>query len=69
MPTGPSKPHFAPPVIAERPSPPPRARAVSLEPLREQERQEAAKRRGFASTVMTRGGLGAAQTEKTRVLG
>ncbi len=69
MPTGPSKPDPYRPPKAERQSPPPRARAVSLEPLRERERQEGARRKGYSSTVMSRGKLGVAQTEKAKVLG
>jgi len=67
MPTGPSRPSFAPPVQQRRP--PPRPREVSLEPLKEDERRQAAKRRGYASTIITRGGLGIAQTDKTRAFG
>ncbi len=52
------------------PSPPPRKRAVSLEPLKKQVGKESARRRGYASTVMTRGArLGMARTDKKKVLG
>ena len=63
----PRRPKFRQPPLSESefPSPPPRRRAVSLEPLK-----RARRRRGYASTVMTRGNLlGPAQTQKTKVLG
>lgn len=68
MPTGPSRPHIAPPV-QQRPRPAARPREVSLEPLKEDERRQAARKRGYASTIITRGGLGVAQTDKARALG
>ena len=68
MPTGPRPPAYYAPVIAAR-KPPPRPRDVSLEPLKEDERKQAGRRRGYASTIITRGGLGIAQTDKARALG
>lgn len=68
----PRGPKFRQPPLSgsEFPSPPPRARAVSLERLKKDERKQAARRRGYASTIMTRGNLlGPAQTQKTKVLG
>ncbi len=54
----------------KKPSPPPRKRSVSLEPLKRGEREIANRRRGYLSTVMTRGArLGIAKTDKTTVLG
>ena len=67
MPTGPSRPIFAAQLAAQRPSP--RPRDVSLEPLKEDERRQAGRRRGYTSTIITRGGLGVAQTDKAKALG
>ena len=68
MPTGLSKPApYIPPI--QQPRPAPRPREVSLEPLKEDERRQAARKRGYASTIITRGGLGVAQTDKARALG
>lgn len=47
----------------------PRPQAVALESVKQRMREEAKKRRGFMSTVLTRGGLGSAQTQKAKVLG
>ena len=68
MPTGPSRPRIAPPVQQRRP--PARPREVSLEPLKEDERRQAERRRGYASTITTRGiKLGVVQTDKARATG
>lgn len=66
MPTGPSRPRFP---AQTQPSPPPRPQAAALESVREAERRAIKKRRGFRSTILTRGGLGVAQTEKKTALG
>ena len=57
-------------ISPKSPSPPPRPRAVSLERIRSGVRKSANRRRGYLSTVMTRGAkLGIARTDKTKVLG
>ena len=47
----------------------PRPREVDLEAVKEQERELMKKRQGYSSTVMTRGSLGTAKTQKAKVLG
>ena len=63
-PTGPSKPH-----IPKQEVPSPRPREALLEGVREEERKQIKRRRGYSSSVMTRGGLGVAQTQKATALG
>lgn len=65
MPTGPSKPKI--PVATPKPT----ARRTTIESEEAKKRQrEAAKRRtGYASTIMTRGGLGTLETGKAKALG
>jgi hypothetical protein len=50
-------------------TPSPAPQAVVLEAVKERERQAMKKRRGYMRTILTRGGLGAAQTQKAKVLG
>lgn len=70
MPTGPSRPRIPMQPVAEQPSPPPRPSSVALESVRERERVEASKRKGYMSTMATRqGGLGVLNIEKTRAFG
>lgn len=66
MPSSPSRPRI--PAVTQ-PSPSPRPQAAALESVREAERQERSKRRGFSSTILTRGGLGQARTQKNVALG
>lgn len=66
MPTGPSRPRIP---AQTQVSPSPRPQAAALESVREAERQQRGKRRGFSSTILTRGGLGQAQTQKNVALG
>ena len=47
----------------------PRPREVNLEAIKDEEREKLRKRGGYSSTVMTRGGLGTAKTQKAKVLG
>lgn len=47
----------------------PRPREVNLEAVKDEEREKLRRRGGYMSTVMTRGGLGAAKTQKAKVLG
>ncbi len=47
----------------------PRPREVALEDIKAQQRKLMSKKQGYSSTVLTRGGLGTARTQKARVLG
>lgn len=47
----------------------PRPREVNLESVKEEERKRLFQQRGYSSTIMTRGGLGTAETQKAKVLG
>lgn len=47
----------------------PRPQAVALESVKESERIKLRKRSGYMSTVLTKGGLGTATTQKQKVLG
>jgi hypothetical protein len=69
MPTGPSKPHLPAIQPARQVSPSPKPRSLALEQVKEAERSSMRRRKGFMSAMITKGGLGAAQTEKTKVLG
>ena len=64
MPPSPSKPKL-PPIRKESPRP----QLMNLQSVEDEERNAQKRRHGYASTVMTRGGLGPAQTQKARVLG
>ena len=57
------------PKVSPRPSPSPRMVGVELESVRESERQMLRKRKGFQSTILTRGGTGRLETQKARSLG
>lgn len=57
------------PKVQPRPSPTPRLVGAELESVRESEREMLRKRRGYQSTIMTRGGLGELRTQKTKALG
>jgi hypothetical protein len=43
--------------------------SIASEEEKKRQREAAKRRTGWASTIMTRGGLGQARTEKTEVLG
>lgn len=60
----PSIPKILPQVIK-----PARPREVDLAAVKDEERDKLRRRGGYSSTVMTRGGLGAAKTQKAKVLG
>ena len=63
MPTGPSAPKFTP-----RATPTPQQTQRALEPVREDIRQQAKRRTGFASTVLTEGvSLGEADIRRGKV--
>lgn len=47
----------------------PRPREVELEAIKERERKLMGRRKGYMSTIMTRGGVGTARTQKAKVLG
>ena len=47
----------------------PRPREVDLQAVKDEERDKLRRRGGYTSTVMTRGGLGTAKTQKAKVLG
>lgn len=64
-PTGPSRPHIA--QVSPRPTP--GRLAQESEEARKRQRKAAKRRTGYASTIMTRGGLGQVQTQKASVLG
>ena len=64
MPTGPSRPRIPIPKPTS-----PRPREAILEGVKEEERKQIKRRRGYASTIMTRGMLGTAQTQKAKALG
>ena len=64
MPKAPSRPKI-PARIQTSPAP----QAAALESIRESGRQERSRRRGFSSTILTRGGLGQAQIRKKTALG
>jgi len=67
MPRSPKIPKPIPQQAAIPPSPKPRE--AMLEDVREEERKQYKRRRGYSNTVMTRGGLGVAQTQRARALG
>lgn len=67
MATGPSAPALAPPMIMQRK--PPTPRSISLEKVKEEERRELRKKKGYMSTIITRGGLGEARVAKKKALG
>ena len=64
MPKSPSVPKLPPRKAVSQP-----AKTAVLESVKDEERKSYKRRRGYMSTVMTRGGLGAAQTQKAKVLG
>ncbi len=68
MPTGPSRPHI-PPAQTVAPKPTPRRMAQESEEAKKRQQEAAKRRTGWASTILTRGGLGAAQTQKSKALG
>jgi len=57
------------PKVQPRPSPSPRLVGAELESVRESEREMLRKRKGFQSTILTRGGLGRLETQKARTTG
>lgn len=57
------------PKLPKRQSPAPRLVGAELESVRESEREMLRKRKGYQSTIMTRGGLGEARTQKATALG
>ena len=65
----PTKPSIPKPTSPRREPPVPRQHGLDLERVRENERLAMRKRRGFMSTMLTRGGVGMASTEKSKVLG
>jgi len=56
-----------PPVQAAKPTP--RRMSIEAEEAKKRQRVSAQRRTGWASTLMTRGGLGQATTQKAKVLG
>lgn len=65
MPTGPSR--LKIPQISPKPTP--RRLSEESEEAKKRQREAAKRRTGYASTIMTRGGLGQANTGKTSALG
>jgi hypothetical protein len=66
MATGPSRPALPPPAA---PKPTSRLIRDKTEAAKEEQRKEAKRRKGYAKTIATRGGLGEARTEKQKALG
>jgi hypothetical protein len=58
-----------PKITQTKKSPSPRAHALALEDVRERERIQSNKRRGYKSTMLTRGMLSPANIQKTKLLG